>query len=129
MFIVNPELKEEALEALIQRIQGYLAEADSQVFSFKSWGLRRLAYPIKRYKEGRYYLVHFAMETRKVTTFEHNLLLAEGVLRELITYLDKEPIEEKAASAPEAKARSLPEPSAFEDADQGFEDVLEAEEE
>ena len=86
MFILNPELAEDAQESYLQRVRNYLEESEAIVYSFKEWGLRRLAYTIQGHHEGRYYLVYFAMETQKLAQFEHNLqLLSEGILRELIT--------------------------------------------
>jgi len=137
LVIVNPELSEEELEALLQRVRGYLAEADATVFSFKEWGLRRLAYTLKGHKEGRYYLVHFAMNTSKVAAFEHSILLAEGILRELITRLEDEFVieepQEPVPAAPEVVSEPEPEsdngvaPEAGPESDNGEEVVEEAE--
>jgi small subunit ribosomal protein S6 len=84
MFILNPELGEEETENLLNRVKGYLEQADAQVTSFKSWGLRRMAYTIKGAKEGHYHFVHFAMPPENVTGFRRSLVLAEGILRELV---------------------------------------------
>ena len=119
MFIVNPELNEEEHESLLERVQGYLRQAGSQIFSFKSWGIRRLAYSLKGCKEGHYYLVHFTMPTENVAGFRRSLLLAEGILREIVTLSDEEfvgePLAEKVEEAPveapiEAPAEDEPAP-------------------
>ncbi len=52
MFAASPALDDEALEAVLQRIQRYFETAGTQVFSFKSWGMRRLAYIIKDSAKG-----------------------------------------------------------------------------
>jgi len=86
MFILNPELAEDEQESYLQRVRGYLGEAEATIYSFKEWGLRRLAYTIQGHREGRYYLVHFSMDTQGLSQFERSLLLlSEGILRELIT--------------------------------------------
>lgn len=90
MFIVNPELGEEETDALLKRVRDYTEEAGGQIFNTESWGLRRLAYSIQRHREGRYYLMRFSMESRNVVKFERNLLLAEGILRELLTRYEGE---------------------------------------
>lgn len=104
MFIISPELNEEESEDLLGRIRGYLEQAGSQIFSFKSWGIRRLAYPIKGNKEGHYHLVHFSMPTENMAGFRRSLLLAEGVLREMVTLADEEFVEE----APTAPVEETP---------------------
>jgi small subunit ribosomal protein S6 len=88
MFILNPELGEEETENLLERVKGYLEQADSQIISLKSWGLRRMAYTIKGVKEGHYYMVRFAMPPENVTSFRRSLVLAEGILRELVIRLE-----------------------------------------
>jgi len=102
MFIINPELDEESTEALVERIRGYIDEAEGTIIKFDDWGLRRLAYTLKNQREGHYYLVHFQMDTDQVKDFERRLLLADGVLREIIVRLEKEP--EPAASAPDEES-------------------------
>jgi small subunit ribosomal protein S6 len=94
MFIVNPELDEEELDTLLQRVQRYLDDANAQVFSFKSWGLRRLAYIIQGHREGRYYLVHFAADSDTINNLDRNLRLIEDIVRHLITKLEGVPLTE-----------------------------------
>jgi len=102
LFIINPELGEEDSEALLTRVRGYLEQVGGVVFSFKSWGIRRLAYSLKGCKEGHYYLVQFTMPTENVAGFRRSLLLAEGVLREIVTLSDEEFVGEPLVAAEEA---------------------------
>ncbi len=85
MFIASPELSEEGLEALVERVQRYLEGISAEVLSFKSWGMRRLAYIIKGQREGRYYLVHFAADPEAINDLDQNLRIVEEILRHLIT--------------------------------------------
>ena len=91
MFIVNPELNEVEREALLERVQDYLDRAEAEVYSFKSWGLRHLAYTLKGQREGNYYLVQFAAPPDSITALERSLMLAEGILRQMVTVLVGEP--------------------------------------
>ncbi|MFP4394235.1 MAG: 30S ribosomal protein S6 [Anaerolineales bacterium] len=91
MFILSSELNEEETKAMEERIQGYLENAEAEVFDFKDVGLRRLAYEIKHQREGRYYLAHFKMDPQRVKEFERNLQRPEAVLRELITCVETAP--------------------------------------
>ena len=104
LFIIDPELGEEDSENLLARVRGYLEQAGGVVFSFKSWGIRRLAYSLKGCKEGHYYLVQFTMPTENVAGFRRSLLLAEGVLREIVTLADEEFVGEPLADKVEAPA-------------------------
>ncbi len=91
MFILDPELSAEETQTLLDRIQGYLTEADGQLLHIEDWGVRRLAYAIQHRKEGHYYLLYFSMDSVKVPTFERNLLLVESIMREIIVRTETVP--------------------------------------
>jgi len=115
MFVVSPELDGEALDAVLQRVQRYLGAAEAQVVSFKSWGLRRLAYTLNGQREGRYYLVLFTTNSLAINGLDRNLRLVEGVMRHLITRMETEmpePTEEEPQKpAPEPVEETAPEPA------------------
>lgn len=122
MFIVNPDLADEALDSVLQRVQRYLAGANAQVYNFKSWGMRRLAYTLKGYRDGRYYLSQFAATSDTVNELDRNLRVVEGVLRHMITRMDDsqvpevtEPAAETDVSEPAAEA-AVSEPETVETA-------------
>lgn len=108
LFIVSPELTEESLEALLNRVQNYLLEAGAAISEFRNWGTRRLAYTIKGFRDGRYYLARFAMPTSTIKDFERRLLLLEGVLRELIILVEDAPEGETVEVTPVAEPEAEP---------------------
>ncbi len=122
LFIINPALGEEDKENLLTRVKGYLEQGEAQIVSFKNWGLRRLAYTLKGQKEGLYYLVNFTMAPEKVTDFRHNLILAEGILREMIIRIDGDFPPDKPQYSPKLDAIPL-----FDD--EGRDDGIDDEEE
>ena len=115
MLVVSPELDGEALDAVLQRVQRYLEAAEAQVVSFKSWGLRRLAYILNGQREGRYYLVLFTANPLAINDLDRDLRLVEGVMRHLITRMETEmpePTEEEPKKpAPEPVKEATPEPT------------------
>ena len=94
MLVLSPELDESALETLVDRIKRFLDTAQAEVLSFKSWGLRRMAYVIRGHREGRYYVVHFTGESENCSELERSLILSEDILRHLLTHAVKIPTEE-----------------------------------
>jgi small subunit ribosomal protein S6 len=124
LFIINPTLSEEDKENLLNRVKGYLEQADGEIFSFKSWGLRRLAYTLKNQKEGQYYLVQCAMTTEKVSEFRRSLTLAEGVLREMVIRVDEEFPPEK----PERSPKPVAIPTFEEEEDASDDDIFDDDE-
>lgn len=95
MFIVTPELEAEGTVTLLQRVQDYLEEANGEVLKRDDWGMRRLAYPIEKQREGHYYLLQFTADSSKVNGFERRILLTNSILREIVIQLDEAPSEEQ----------------------------------
>ncbi|MEA3308321.1 MAG: 30S ribosomal protein S6 [Chloroflexota bacterium] len=91
MFIVTPELDDEGNVALLQRVQDYLEEAGGAIIKRDDWGVRRLAYSIKKQREGHYYLLQFTADSSKVKAFERRILLTNSILREIVIQLDDVP--------------------------------------
>jgi small subunit ribosomal protein S6 len=79
--IVHPDLDENALKALVERIQGWITVAGGTIDKTDMWGKRRMAYSIRKQREGQYVY----METQFAPSFsaelERNLRLNEPVLR------------------------------------------------
>ena len=88
MFILPPELEEDAATSATERVRTYVTTAGGEVHSLDVWGRRRLAYPIERHNEGVYHLAKFALEPEHAIELDRNLRLNEQVLRHLIVCLD-----------------------------------------
>jgi len=50
VFIVHPELDEDDLTAVMKRVTGLVERNSGQVSREEPWGLRRLAYPIEKWR-------------------------------------------------------------------------------
>ncbi|RKY32790.1 MAG: 30S ribosomal protein S6 [Candidatus Omnitrophota bacterium] len=86
MFIVNPELSEEEKKSLFKQIHEVITKNEGEVTSADIWSeKRKLSFPIKKHKEGIYYLVNFNIAAGKVTDIRHAYKLNENILRVLIT--------------------------------------------
>ena len=102
VFIVHPEVDDEGLAAVIKTVKGLVERNNGQVTQVNQWGLRRLAYPIKKQWEGQYVLMHIDMSPDGVAELERSLGLAEQVIRHLVVRLDE--VEAPAVEEPKAKA-------------------------
>ena len=111
MFIASPGLDEEALENVLARAQRYFETARAQVFSLKSWGMRRLAYIIGGQREGRYYVVRFSAPTETVNELDRNIRMLEGILRHITIRLDEELVPENVEEVVAAEVQPAPEPA------------------
>ena len=84
MFIVHPDLDDTALKDVIERVKGWVTEANGQVTKVDVWGKRRLAYPIRKQKEGQYVLVKTQLEPSTCAQIERNLRFTEPIMRFLL---------------------------------------------
>ncbi len=82
--ILKPELLEEKLTATIENIKKFFTGKGGVITDTKSWGKRRLAYPIKHSIEGNYILFKFAMKPNQNRELEATLKISEDVMRHLL---------------------------------------------
>ena len=86
--IVHPDLDENAFNELINRVKGWITENSGQVTKIDLWGKRKLAYTIRKQREGQYVLFHIQMDPKYGVQLERNLRFAEPVLRFLLIVKD-----------------------------------------
>ena len=84
MVVLDPNLDESAIEALNTRIQNMVTQRGGTLESVESWGRKRLAYPIGRYRDGVYILSRFQMPPNAAAEIERALKLTESVIRHLL---------------------------------------------
>jgi len=90
VFVVQPVIEEEPLNALVEKMKKTISDLKGQVTQVDAWGKRRLAYPIRKHREGFYFLVQADMPTSAVRGVERSIKLMEDVLRYLIVRKDEE---------------------------------------
>ena len=93
--VLNPALGQDDATAHWERIKRGIADRGGELFHEEHWGMRRLAYPIRRpgqkYIEGNYYLARFRGDARRVHELETQLRLVEEVLRFLVVRYEAPP--------------------------------------
>ena len=85
VFIVHPDLDDTALKDVIEKVSGWITEGGGNVSKVDLWGKRKMAYSIRKQKEGQYVLLKTEMEPTFGVTLERNLRFLEPVMRFLIT--------------------------------------------
>jgi small subunit ribosomal protein S6 len=81
IFIVHPDLDENAFRDLVTKVQGWVTDGGGQVEKVDLWGKRRLAYPIRKQKEGQYVFMTTKLDPTAGSKLERNLGLTEPILR------------------------------------------------
>ncbi len=89
VFIVQPEIEEEPLNAVVEKISDTISSLEGQVHQTDAWGRRQLAYPIKGHHNGHYYLMNVELPATAVRSLDRSLKLMEDVIRHLIVRNDQ----------------------------------------
>ena len=84
IFIISPELDDEALESRVEGIAKFITDRDGVISDTQHWGKKRLAYPLKHFLEGSYILTRFKMSPARCRELEASLKISEEVLRHLL---------------------------------------------
>lgn len=92
-YIVSPEVAEERVSAVIEKLNRLIADAQGEVEEVNPWGRRKLAYPIKQFRDGYYVTVRFKLVPRAAGGVERGLRLTEEVIRHLLVKAGKEKAE------------------------------------
>lgn len=96
LVIVDSRPTDEEVAALLEQFGEQVKALGAEVTKVDNWGKRRLAYDIRRQREGTYAVFEVSAEPSMVKEFERQLRLNENVLRFLSTRV---PIRKKARPA------------------------------
>lgn len=80
-FIVQPEISDEGVKALCDRLDAVLAKRDATRLLYDDMGRRRLAYEIQHFLKGRYLTLMYLDTGAVIPELERTLRLEDSVLR------------------------------------------------
>jgi small subunit ribosomal protein S6 len=86
--IVHPDLDETAFNGIVEKVKGWIAETSGSVDKVEVWGRKRLAYTIKKQREGQYVMFNLGLEPAATAPLEKNLRFLEPVIRYMLIAVD-----------------------------------------
>jgi len=101
LLVLNPELPEAQTRETIDRARRLLTEAGAEGDQVQEWGMRDLAYEIRKHKRGYYVLLEYRATPELVKELERNLKIADEVLR-FISVTAVKSVRKPASDSPEA---------------------------
>lgn len=81
LMVLHPELPEAQVRETIDRARRLIDEAGGQVHAMQEWGMRELAYPIRKLGRGYYVLAEYTATAEIVRELERTLKIADEILR------------------------------------------------
>jgi small subunit ribosomal protein S6 len=109
ILMIDPGLEESARDSLAQEARSQIEEG-GELKHEDAWGLRKLAYDIRQRTEADYRWYRFTAPSELLDRLDHNLKIADGVLRFRIFKVDPEapvvPAPPAFSPAPRGEGRS-----------------------
>src|SRR5512139_1789272 len=81
LMVLHPEMPEAQIRETIDRAKRLIEESSGKVHEMQEWGIRELAYPIRKLHRGYYVLAEYDSDAAVVREFERTLKIADEVLR------------------------------------------------
>ncbi len=118
IYIIRPTANEDDITTIIDRTNAVIEKAGGTIINLDRWGLRKLAYLIKKESQGYYVLTEYASPPAAVDEIERLFRIDENTLKYMTikiqdTYIPDAPepeaeVEAETAPAAEAETQEAP---------------------
>ena len=89
MFILRPDLSEDQRKVLFSQINDTIVKNNGEVTQANIWSeKKKLAFVIRKYREGVYYLINFSVAPEAITKINYAFKLNEDILRVLVIKIE-----------------------------------------
>jgi small subunit ribosomal protein S6 len=83
MYIVRPDIEEEAQTALIERFNKILTDNGAEIEKVDEKGRKRLAYEINDYRDGYYIILDFKADAEAINEFDRQAKFSDDIIRHM----------------------------------------------
>ncbi|GIO23972.1 30S ribosomal protein S6 [Oceanobacillus sp. J11TS1] len=83
MYIIRPDIEEEAQTALIERFNKILTDNGAEIEKVDEKGKKRLAYEINDYRDGYYVVINFQSDEAAVNEFDRLAKFSDDIIRHM----------------------------------------------
>ena len=88
-FIARPDISSQQVDGLAEQFREILKEAGGEVAKTEYWGLRSLAYRIKKNRKGHYYFMNIDAPPDAIDAMERTMRINEDVIRYLTVRVEE----------------------------------------
>lgn len=89
VFLARQDISSQQVDALVEQYHGVIENGGGKVTKTENWGLRALAYRVKKNRKAHYILFNIDAPSAAVTELERLQSLSEDVLRSLTIKVDE----------------------------------------
>lgn len=90
MYIIRPNIEEEAQKGTIERFNGILTDNGATIDKVDELGSRRLAYEINDFRDGYYVVINFKGDQNAVNEFDRQAKFSEDIIRHIVIRVDEQ---------------------------------------
>lgn len=90
MYIIRPNIEEEARKELIERFTNILTDNGATIEKVDELGSRRLAYEINDFRDGYYVVINFKGDQQAVNEFDRLAKFSDDIIRHMVIRLDEQ---------------------------------------
>jgi small subunit ribosomal protein S6 len=90
VFVLDPSVEDAQVDAEVNKIREFLTSRNCEITEVQKWGRRKLAYEVRKNKEGIYTLIRFQGESGVPSELDRRYRLNENMLR-FLTVLHEAP--------------------------------------
>jgi len=88
MYIVSAQVADDEIPKLTEEVKKFIEDGAGTIEKIEDLGKRKLAYPIKKTKNGNYVVVNFTADADKIGQIEHRLRTTLSIIRYLLINMD-----------------------------------------
>lgn len=89
VFIATPVLSENQMKEAVQKFKKIITENKGEIVHEENWGLKKLAYPIRKKSTGFYYMIEFTGPGEIVEKLELQYRRDERIIRFITFKMEK----------------------------------------
>ena len=108
VLIFSPEMTDEQVQQVLSKARSLIEEPHGEFIAQDIWGRRRLAYPIKRNREGLYAVLQFSVDPSNINELETLHRLNSKIIRHITVKVDKSFFQKKPVSEQQLKEEVKP---------------------
>lgn len=106
--IIHPSETEESVQAAVSRCKSVIEKHSGTFLKEEDWGLKTLAFELKKQSKGRYVLLAYSADPAVVGDLEQNFNVMENVIKYMTVKLEKAQVEAYAKKARAEQAETAP---------------------
>jgi len=89
LLLLSPELGSEGSKEVLDKLTGIIERDDGLILKNDDWGIKELAYAVRKQSRGHYVRLEYSLPPDKVSELERNIRNTDGIFKFLTVKLEQ----------------------------------------